>query len=98
MEWYDTFEEFHLPKDYTLLCVTEPLDFRIGKDFKDHLSIGYFLFNLDYNLVRVGHLYVDTSEAEPWMITVWGLPYWTNLPKQSFISVDFFIFKLMFIS
>lgn len=56
MEWYDTLEEFHLRKDCTLLCVTEPLDFRIGKGFKDHLSIGYFLFNLDYNLVKAERL------------------------------------------
>ena len=103
MEWYDTFEEFHLPKDYTLLCVTEPLDFRIGKDFKDHLSIGYFLFNLDYNLVRVGRLYVDTSEAEPLMITVWGLPYWNAKTKLHIcwlfhIQTDVYFLIFLFLS
>lgn len=52
MEWYDTFEKFYLPKDYSLLCVIEPLNFRIGKDCNDHLSIGHFLFNLDHSLVK----------------------------------------------
>lgn len=35
---------FDLPQDCTLLSVIQPLEFRIGKDFKDYLSTGDFLY------------------------------------------------------
>lgn len=50
MQWHDTFEKFDLLKDYTLLSIIQPLDYRTGKDFKGHLSTGQLLVNLDHNL------------------------------------------------